>query len=108
MGEPPVSSPAKSSSMTHLPGGFVMSSHLLSFIASNRRVTTSRNLRFLLTAAVLALPFAVLGDTKTVGPVGDYPTIQAAVNALPNPGARTVNVQAGTYNEAVLVSNRNT
>jgi hypothetical protein len=39
---------------------------------------------------------------------GDYLTIQAAVNALPNPGPHTVIVRAGVYNESVTVSQRNT
>jgi hypothetical protein len=39
---------------------------------------------------------------------GDFLTIQAAVNALPNPGPCTVNVKAGTYNEAVTITSRNT
>jgi len=39
---------------------------------------------------------------------GDYTSIQAAVNDLPNPGPRIVKVRAGTYREAVLISRRNT
>ena len=53
---------------------------------------------------------SVFADTKVVDPSGggDYTTIQAAVNDLPNPGPRTIIVRAGTYNEAVLISARNT
>src|SRR5207344_2916861 len=50
-----------------------------------------------------ACPINVTGvDSATT-----YATIQEAINALPNPGPCTVNVLAGTYNEAVTISSAN-
>ena len=58
----------------------------------------------------LILIGTVFADIKVVDPSGggDYLTIQAAVNGLPDPGPRTIIVRAGTYHEAVLISTRNT
>jgi len=62
-------------------------------------------------ALVNTAPIAsVFADTKVVDPSGsgDYRTIQAAVNDLPNPGPRTIIVRAGVYNEALSLSAKNT
>src|SRR5262245_54827631 len=42
------------------------------------------------------------------GSGGTYSTIQAAINALPNPGPCTVTVKAGTYSESVDIVGENT
>ena len=49
------------------------------------------------------------GDIKVVDPSGsgDYTTIQAAVDDLPQSGPRTIILRAGTYHEPVLISARN-
>ncbi|HMH02381.1 MAG TPA: thrombospondin type 3 repeat-containing protein [Terriglobales bacterium] len=60
-------------------------------------------------ALTLAMGLMIFGGSRThaagpvctVGPSGDYTTIQAAVN---DPGCGTINVAAGTYNELVSIS----
>ena len=59
-------------------------------------------------ALTLVLAFVILGGNTTKASIGgpicnvpsDYPTIQAAVNAV---GCSTINVAAGTYNENVTI-----
>ncbi len=54
-------------------------------------------------------PTSLLFDpVKVVGATGDYATIQAAINDLPNLGPRIIKVRAGAYREAVAISRRNT
>ena len=54
-------------------------------------------------AIFTAMPGIVVADTVTVSPdgLGDYTTIQEAVDDLPNSGPRVVVVRAGTYYESV-------
>lgn len=54
-------------------------------------------------ALFIAMPGAVAADTVIVSPdgLGDYTTIQEAVDDLPNSGPRVVVVRAGIYYESV-------
>jgi hypothetical protein len=57
-------------------------------------------------AALMLTPLARAAEAATVP--GDYPTIQAAINAVLNgslPDGTTINVQPGTYAEALVVAN---
>jgi hypothetical protein len=62
--------------------------------------------------ALVSMTFVglVFADIKVVDQTGhgDYTTIQAAVNDLPDPGPRTILLKAGTYNETVQIYNKNT
>ncbi|HTS19322.1 MAG TPA: right-handed parallel beta-helix repeat-containing protein [Verrucomicrobiae bacterium] len=78
--------------------------------AMKRRIAMAYAVKVMDMLMSVSLVGSVFADTKVVDPSGhgDYATIQAAVNDLPNPGPRTVVVRAGTYHEAVAVSDRNT
>jgi hypothetical protein len=59
-------------------------------------------------AALLATPLARAANAATVP--GDYPTIQAAIDAVLSgalPDGTTINVQPGTYAEALVIANTN-
>ena len=59
-----------------------------------------------LVASLLAGP--LLGAASAVSVPGNYPTIQSAINAVLNgtlPDGTTIDVQAGTYFEALFIAN---
>src|SRR5687767_11159031 len=60
-------------------------------------------IRVVTVAGLLAGPFANAAVAATVTVPGNYATIQAALNAVPD--GTTINVQAGTYDERLTVSN---
>jgi hypothetical protein len=66
----------------------------------------SRARTTLLIAGLLAGPLVSVASALTVTVPGTYPTIQAAINAVKNgsvPDGTTINVQPGTYHEALMV-----
>jgi hypothetical protein len=53
-------------------------------------------------------PAVVTAQAQVVSVPGDYATIQAAINAVTSgarPSGTTINVQAGTYSEALVIAN---
>ena len=49
----------------------------------------------------------IADDCSFVSVPGDYPTIQAAIDAVPSGVARTISVAAGVYNEAFSLNGKN-
>ena len=62
----------------------------------------------LLVAGLLGSPLVRAADAATVSVPGNYPTVQAAINAVVNgslPDGTSIDVQAGVYPEALVVAN---
>ena len=62
----------------------------------------------LLVAGLLAAPLVRAAESATVTVPGNYPTVQAAINAVVNgslPDGTSIDVQAGVYHEALVVAN---
>lgn len=71
------------------------------------RVPNTSAFRVALAAALLVALFSRTADAATVTVPGDYPTIQAAINAVISgsvPDGSTIEVQAGTYGESLSVN----
>jgi hypothetical protein len=61
-----------------------------------------------LLTSLLIGPSVVTAQAQVVSVPGDYPSIQAAINAVTSgarPSGTTINVQAGTYPEALVIAN---